>query len=1798
MSEGGGAGGKIFMDIMAAPNMASAQAAISSFTKIFSKGSSDISKAFGSGIADEATATLAKAQKAWESTSAQMISSNNNLINSKNQVTLAQKRVSEAEAKWGSDSSRYISATNGLTKANQGLEIAHNNVAKSAAAHKQSEENLASSTAAATSSHAGLANAMNTVGVVATGVFAAGVGVAIDKAADFQQSTQKLVDTAGLSQKSLAQVSQGMLDLAGKTGYSAQDLSAAMYTVSSGMTSQMHASNEAGNALTILQAAAQGAAQEQAPLKEVTDAVTTALKDYNLPASEAANVTSQMVAAVSHGKMAFGEFTGALGQVQASAANAHESMTDLYAALGQMTSHGISAEQAAQNLNRTITTFQKPSAQMVTALSNIGINANDLADDIGTKGLTGTLQMVSDAIIQHMGPDHKVLINAFNQSKVAAQDAGQAYDALPPKLRAVADQVKAGTLAPTVGKLESAAGLDLDEAHQVAQWAALREKSTGLNSTLTGAKNTDLTYQQMLIAATGNQESARVAANLTGDENKKDLAVSKADIGGAKASKGGDVAGWENVQGNFNQQMKEAKASFESLTIELGTMFLPAATSVAKALGQVAGWLEKNKTVAKDVVIGIGAISAAFVAFKIGTGVIAAFNAVMEANPIVLVATALVGLGVAVYEAYQHWTPFRNIVNEVGRALKSAGEWIAHAAVSAWGALSHAADNVGHAFGNVEHAFGNIMHAAENVGHAFMNVERFISGAVRVIAAVVTVAFLVPLKLAFDTISGIVTIWWRDVVTPAFHAVGDVMTWLNENIVQPTFKAIGAVFTWINNEIIKPIAGLIHDEITGWGLVIQWLNDTIMQPLLHGIGDLWNWLYNNVIHPVIGFIGDRLHDLGVGFKAVYDDFLKPIGDLIGKVLDGLKTGFDDTVKFIDQTWQKVEKIVGTPVFAIVDAIYNKGIVPVWNDISGVFGLGKIDVVPTDAIPHYDTGGIIPGYTPGKDTHLLPTKSGGNIAVGGGEAIMRPEWTRAMGANYVNNANAAARSGGVAGVQKFLGGFDTGGIFGDVGNAISDVGHVVTGAAHAAVDAAKFTASLMSNPAQAIRDVFSGAMEKVGATPGQASTWLDTMKSIPGKIVDSVITQAEQWVGLHKQSGGGNANYSQFTGTPDLMAWIAAAEKAADVGAGWTPGMTTLIGRESGGNPNAVNNWDSNAAKGDPSRGLTQTIGSTFEAYRDKNLPDNIYDPVANIVAAIHYIQSTYGVDQAGDNLSSNVQQADPNRPPHGYSSGGIVGRFADGGVNDDSSTEDPTSPTDPSADPTNTSSGVSADSTDTSPSPTLSSDGTSSAAVTTTPAPGTTSNTSSSTTSMVTPATSITQGTSPAMDRANSYVQGVVGHPYTEGGIDDCSGVQSGVYQALTGGNTGSRAFSTISDFAALGFKSGLSGLYQIGVLPLPGDQGHMVGKLNGHRIESAGGKGVVVDGNALDVTDKMFKDHWYLPGTAWNPAFNESAVLGTNPGQKKADALNKKAQKYQDAAAKAAQEADKERKQAQKYLADAAKSQGLADKSMGAAKQRHLDAVKNYKDKASAAQARADKYAQTATDDQKKAEQAQADAKTAANEPGSKKNKKSKSSSSGSGSSNGDILSISGFFGKLGTTFGEGIEEETGADSVEKIINNSPFAKVGLAAGRIGIALAQAEENKSAAAQGKTAQELPLTKFLPNPNDLTAKTGDTLDNSSTLTGGNTPDEGKSKKPKATLFDDGGVLPPGLNLISNQLNRPEAVLAPREKDNLERIARTDAGPAMKGMVVIENQHINGGDEQKYARATARAFNTYAGSMRR
>lgn len=94
---------------------------------------------------------------------------------------------------------------------------------------------------------------------------------------------------------------------------------------------------------------------------------------------------------------------------------------------------------------------------------------------------------------------------------------------------------------------------------------------------------------------------------------------------------------------------------------------------------------------------------------------------------------------------------------------------------------------------------------------------------------------------------------------------------------------------------------------------------------------------------------------------------------------------------------------------------------------------------------------------------------------------------------------------------------------------------------------------------------------------------------------------------------------------------------------WEAGMNTLVTRESGWNTGAVNGTDSNAAAGNPSKGLAQTTQTTFDAYAVPGHTD-IMNGVDNMAAAENYIKARYGSIE-------NVQQANANMPPKGYATG-------------------------------------------------------------------------------------------------------------------------------------------------------------------------------------------------------------------------------------------------------------------------------------------------------------------------------------------------------------------------------------------------------------------------------------------------------------------------------------------------------------------------------------------------------------------
>jgi hypothetical protein len=187
-------------------------------------------------------------------------------------------------------------------------------------------------------------------------------------------------------------------------------------------------------------------------------------------------------------------------------------------------------------------------------------------------------------------------------------------------------------------------------------------------------------------------------------------------------------------------------------------------------------------------------------------------------------------------------------------------------------------------------------------------------------------------------------------------------------------------------------------------------------------------------------------------------------------------------------------------------------------------------------------------------------------------------------------------------SSHLPGFGGGGILGDLGGWFSGLGHKILGGA-------KWLAELATNPAAAITSLLSHVI-------GTNAT--GNMRKVMLGIPKALIKDLASAIGL----GGGVSVPGHPSGT--VQSWFTKAIGLTKVPVSWLPDLETIGYYESGDNPNAINLTDTNAAAGDPSRGIMQTIMSTFLANHMPGTSMNIYDPVANIAAAIRYIKSRYG----------------------------------------------------------------------------------------------------------------------------------------------------------------------------------------------------------------------------------------------------------------------------------------------------------------------------------------------------------------------------------------------------------------------------------------------------------------------------------------------------------------------------------------------------------------------------------------------
>ena len=328
----------------------------------------------------------------------------------------------------------------------------------------------------------------------------------------------------------------------------------------------------------------------------------------------------------------------------------------------------------------------------------------------------------------------------------------------------------------------------------------------------------------------------------------------------------------------------------------------------------------------------------------------------------------------AVLDAWEaYWTTLKANFDIVMGALNTAWTWLKDTFASVWESIKSA-------------VVDPFMLAWANVQAKFIEISWKLQAA------------WTAVKDAFLVVWGVI----RDFVVAVFE-----QAWTNlKNNFQTVMNLLNAAWTWLKDKLLAVWYTIRDAVINAFQTALEGLR-AFFQTIVDKISDIWN-----------GF-RDHLNTVWVWIRD-------NVFDAIGRGLDKVKEWFRTAVDAIRDIWNGIKSAAAKPVKFVVETVYNNGIRKAWNMVSGFVGLEDLDPVSLGDLGRYAKGGVLPGYTPGRDPYnFVDPSTGTRVALSGGEAIMRPEWTRAIGHKAVHAMNDAAVKGGINGVRRMLGG-DSGG----------------------------------------------------------------------------------------------------------------------------------------------------------------------------------------------------------------------------------------------------------------------------------------------------------------------------------------------------------------------------------------------------------------------------------------------------------------------------------------------------------------------------------------------------------------------------------------------------------------------------------------------------------------------------------------------------------------------------------------------------------------------------------------------------
>lgn len=560
-----------------------------------------------------------------------------------------------------------------------------------------------------------------------------------------------------------------------------------------------------------------------------------------------------------------------------------------------------------------------------------------------------------------------------------------------------------------------------------------------------------------------------------------------------------------------------------------------------------------------------------------------ALNIAMKANTIGLILVAITGLVIALRELYKHNKKFRNFVNGIGKYLKN----LEKSFVNTGKGILKGADNL-----HKQMARGWNNYWRQRQREQAQNEKRQ--------------------RQYWNNVRKSTAQGWSKVEQSARRGANNIGKWYND-LNKSTSRTIQDMAKR-HPKMFENMYRVIQDHTRTWRDLTYGHWDRLFADTKRTANDMNKFhqrLFKDMYDKLNQMTGGRLGDM----VKTWQDKMSSISDTVANVKQSIHTHFVDLVRGIIKPFNDMLEDLHKGINWVLDKLGASKIGGSWSVPMPSYAIGTPDTHP---------GGLAK-VNDGKSGHYremyrLPNGKIGMFPAVRDMIVPLPKGTSVLDGERSYN------------LMRMMGRIPH---YADGIGVLSDMFSNVVNAAGDALDGMMDEMDkIVSHPIEFMESVFKKFV-KISTPVKFASDLVTYVPKFIAKQMGAWIKK--QFEELANPGGSGVERWRPYVIRALKMNGF---EANASQVAAWM----RVIQRESNGDPHAINNWDSNARAGHPSKGLVQTIDSTFNANAFPG-HHNIFNGFDDLLAGIHYMSQKYG---RGPSAFARVSG------PEGYANGGII----------------------------------------------------------------------------------------------------------------------------------------------------------------------------------------------------------------------------------------------------------------------------------------------------------------------------------------------------------------------------------------------------------------------------------------------------------------------------------------------------------------------------------------------------------------